>query len=217
MKNALIRGLNNLHNLAPRVLDNHRVPFLRYASVVCDILYLHLKGDQLFLSRTNSQGKSLLACSTIEANINQDLSQLLAATSKLRNNIKSWLNAPDSYAPVHLQRSLDAIAALILAGMTNQRLVLDKDNLIQYCPTEAEIREMIHENLLWLTSEITISILLPFVLSHHDPSTSAYWPAVSPQGRQLVPGFVDQDSACWYFAPFDPITGQPADHLLSVL
>jgi len=95
----------------------------------------------------------------------------------------------------------------MLQSMAKQRKALDKDSLMKFS-AEAELRDMTTGNLNWLASHSDMSVLLPFVLSHHDPATSAHWPSVAPEGLKLVPDFVNKDPMCWKFAPVDPVTQQ---------
>lgn len=62
------------------------------------------------------------------------------------------------------------------------------------------------ENVEWLGAQSDIAVLLPFVLSHHDPRTSKFWPTITAEGLAALPMLVQIHAACWKLAPFDPVS-----------
>ncbi|KAF8070374.1 hypothetical protein FPV67DRAFT_1016960 [Lyophyllum atratum] len=208
MKNTLIRGVNNIYQTAPHVNNKSLVdPFLRYAIIVCDMLSLHLQGDQMFFTKGNAQNKSLVDFLGITAPYATESSALQNILKHMLEKLHSWTKTPGAYSYVDLQLSLKVLGTPMLQSMASQRNALNKDSLMKFV-AEAELRDMITDNLIWLASHSDMSLLLPFVLSHHDPATSEHWPNVAPEGLGLVPDFVHKDLACWGFAPIDPITRQ---------
>ncbi|GLB37334.1 hypothetical protein LshimejAT787_0403850 [Lyophyllum shimeji] len=208
MKNTLIRGVNNVYDTASHV-NNDRLAyhFLRYATVVFDILRVHIEGDQKFFSTKNAKGTSLVDFLGIADSYAAEFSVLYSAVQGMQKKLQSWIKCPATYSSVEFRKTLETFSKPMLQSMTNQRKALDRGHMMKFC-AEPEMRGMITDNLHWLASHSDVAVLLPFVLSHHDPATSARWPNVAPEGLKLVPEFVNKDPICWAFARFDPITKQ---------
>lgn len=198
MKNTLIRGVNNIYETACLV-NNGKLAydFLRYAITVLDMLRLHIEGDQMFFIRRNAQDTSLIDFLGIAGSYASEFSVLHDAVKDLQQKLQSWTTSPETYSCMNVRHSLETFAEPMLQSMASQRKLLGKDYMMKFS-AEAELRDMITD----------MSVLLPFVLSHHDPATSAHWPSVAPEGLKLVPDFVNKDPMCWNFAPLDPITKQ---------
>ncbi|KAF5385774.1 hypothetical protein D9615_002333 [Tricholomella constricta] len=185
-QNALIRGVNSIYEAAPLANKGKlAAPFLRYVIMVSDMLRLHLEGDQMFFTRRNTQGKSIVDFLGIAESHSNNFSGLFTFLTGLQQKLKSWNKSPETYSYIDLRGSLGTLGPLMLRSMESQA-----------------------KNLIWLASHSDMAVLLPFVLSHHDPVTSAKWPTVAPEGLKMVPGFVKKDTPCWEFAPFDPVTKQ---------
>ncbi|KAF9467378.1 hypothetical protein BDZ94DRAFT_1382522 [Collybia nuda] len=220
MKNALIRGLNNVYTLAELVEDSETIlcSFLDYALVVCDMICLHIEGtqpccDESFFTTPNSEGVALLKILGKSSNMN-DGGKMYNDIKALQQKIYAWKESPSTYSPNLLRMAVIQFAQEVYWKMEKQRGRLPNKTQVESMDadvlakaiTDKALRSMIDENLQWLASHSDITYLLPFVLSHHDVRTSSYWPSVSPEGLEMVPELVMVHAECWEFAPIDPVT-----------
>ncbi|KAG5646846.1 hypothetical protein DXG03_002223 [Asterophora parasitica] len=143
MKNTLIRGVNNVYSTAPLVTNNKFTPpFLRYVVIVIEILRLHLEGDQLFFTKINVQGKSIVDVLGIANSYLKDYAALLAFLQGMQQMLQKWTKTPQKFSPGDLQGSLGTLSSLMLRHMESQRKALSKDYLMKYC-SDKELRDMI--------------------------------------------------------------------------
>jgi len=205
MKNTLIRALNRINELAPLIPSSHPsfLPFLNYVGFSVDMLLLHLEGDATFFGSPNVNGKSLQ--SYLGPNSNPPTVWLQDNLKDLRKELRGWNEAPGEYTAKILQENL-TFGPKWVALIEKQAESMSADRLTEAI-SDDELRALIKDNIQWLAGNSDISVLLPFVVSHHDPITSKYWPALTPEGQAGLSDIAQLHSECWAFAPFY-ITGE---------
>ncbi|TFK44464.1 hypothetical protein BDQ12DRAFT_18561 [Crucibulum laeve] len=207
MKNTLIRGLNTVHEVAPQINPSHPLfqAFMEYAEIVGDMVRLHLEGDEVFFITFNGSGRSLFDILGEECNPNDfKIGDQLKA---LRQVINRWQEDQSTYVPATLQEHIQHLNSTLSTKFWDQINKVKSEYLVSVVSDE-RLRTMIQDNVIWLVTHSDMTILLPFILSHHDSKTSAHWPSVTEEGMAAMPELLKVHEGCWKFAPFDPITKQ---------
>ncbi|KAI6098792.1 hypothetical protein EV401DRAFT_2278615 [Pisolithus croceorrhizus] len=206
MKNAFIRALNHAYTISMRLPsgDPKILHFLMYAKSVVELLQVHLEGDRLFFT-TCSDGRSLT--DVLGPDCYPDFSGVTEALITLGSILAHWTEVPSTYSSSILQEHLHFGLSMV-SHMRDQVEYLTFER-ISVAISDDDLHRMIQANIEWLTLHSDMSFLLPFVISHHDPSTSSYWPPVQEQGIQALPTLLKAHEGCWQFAPFDPLTRLP--------
>ncbi|KIJ65771.1 hypothetical protein HYDPIDRAFT_109780 [Hydnomerulius pinastri MD-312] len=206
MKNTLIRGLNRIFAFSPQVSasDPKLAPFLDYSRSVIKLLDLNLQGDYIFFT-SNSAGESLEKA--LGPACNPDFIRVRDQLAALDDVLGEWIKNYSLYSVDSLREYL-TFGPLMVSCMQSQLRALAFER-ISAAVSDKDLREMIQVNVEWFASQSDISFLLPFVISHHDPSTSPYWPTVHEQGTEALPSLLKQHQECWQFAPLDPLTRLP--------
>ncbi|KAH7907881.1 hypothetical protein BJ138DRAFT_1158960 [Hygrophoropsis aurantiaca] len=203
MKNTFIRALNNVYQAAPLIPKDPAIirAFLDYIKCICALLQTHLDGDHLFFTST-SCGVPLVKA--IGPACNPDTLPIKDSLAQLTRVIVSWNENPRAYSPDVL-RSAVGFGLRLARDMKAQLASLTFDRLSS-AVSDKNLRDMIRDNVEWFAAKSDITFLLPFVISHHDSSTSRHWPPIHDQGLQALPNLVQEHAGCWRFAPVDPLT-----------
>ncbi|EGO00868.1 hypothetical protein SERLA73DRAFT_159508 [Serpula lacrymans var. lacrymans S7.3] len=206
MKNTLIRGLNNVHQVAPLLNSNNprTIFFLKYITSLCKLLRTHLEGDRLFFSLALPGGKALRDIVSIDCH--PDLTFVHKALDQVESKLDAWTKNPASYCSLTLRQGIE-FAPTMIVKMQVQLNLLSFD-YISSLISDKDLRPMIQANMEWFASHSDITFLLPFVISHHDTSTSPHWPTITEQGAAALPSLIKEHAGCWEFAPIDPLTKQ---------
>ncbi|PPQ93684.1 hypothetical protein CVT25_012743 [Psilocybe cyanescens] len=218
MKNALIRALNITYEMARKIEAVHPefCSFLAYMESVCNILSLHLEGDDVFFQTLS------LHCNEVAVVNNEIAIAFRKDLNSLLGLIGEWIESPDSYQHARLQDCLKKIESSITEVLHTQMSRFRGDALpnsiddetlrvlvrgvSSLLSIEPPIDQCFPENMIWFGSRVDIAILLPFCTSHHDPLTSKYWPPVTSDAIEAIPDLARVHPHLWKFAPFDPVT-----------
>ncbi|KIK09308.1 hypothetical protein K443DRAFT_651346 [Laccaria amethystina LaAM-08-1] len=230
MKNALIRGLNIIYLAASTINDGEHPnfrEFTEYAHMVCGMIKLHLRGDDVFFTTPNSDGQTLTDILGEDCTLPSTIALQISSLDEI---IQRWNKCPSSYTPSELLDILENVEEPIVTGMRKQVILSSQNRGLFFSSSgqvesiqgeylikaysEAQMRAMIEGNVFWLAAQSDISILLPFCMSHHDKKTSKYWPTIPAEGLAALPELVKAHPSRWIFAPFDPVTGE--DNILTL-
>ncbi|KAI6046414.1 hypothetical protein EDC04DRAFT_2558078 [Pisolithus marmoratus] len=206
MKNAFIRALNHVYAISVRFSsgDPRILHFMQYAKSVVELLQVHLEGDRLFFS-ADFDGQALT--DILGPDCYPDFSGVTEALITLGGVLTQWIKVPSTYSASVLREHLHfGFSMVLLMEAQMKYLTFERTSA---AVSDDDLRRMIHANIEWFTSHSDMSFLLPFVISHHDPSTSSYWPPVQEQVIQALPTLLKEHEECWQFAPFDPLTRLP--------
>ncbi|KAF5345343.1 hypothetical protein D9758_008469 [Tetrapyrgos nigripes] len=205
MKNTLIRALNRILAVVPSIKfqcdDASVIGFMEYIAVFCDMALLHLAGDERFLKSTE-QGPALIEVFGSESNPN--VPHLREGLEKLRAATIGWKESPATATAQELEGLLGEGDELAKTMVRQWELMRDGD--LGKDLEDETLGKMIQENIAWISGNSDITVLLPFILAHHDPATAEAWPQVTDEGLAEVPKMVELRKECWKFAPFDPAT-----------
>ncbi|THV06687.1 hypothetical protein K435DRAFT_451282 [Dendrothele bispora CBS 962.96] len=207
MKNTLIRALNQILQLVPSIQSGQSpafVGFMEYVVVFCDMTCLHLSGDERFLTTPNAEGIALVEVFGPECNPNGK--SLRERLEKLREVASSFKESP-------AEADMSKLEVLLgdggeLGKMMKKQLELMGDKNLGKDIKDEVLRNMIQENIGWISQNSDITVLLPFIVAHHDPSTAGGWPQIPPEGLAELPKMVEVRAECWKFAPFNPVSGE---------
>ncbi|KAJ2916309.1 hypothetical protein MD484_g4108, partial [Candolleomyces efflorescens] len=207
MKNALIRALNNIYEQAERISDGENQdfkPFMAYCQIVGDMLRLQYDGDNLFF----------VGCGTGKVSLDEILGGAWTRNAywkRIPDTLKIWdarlrdyLENPATYRATDLRALLEEMEGPLTKGLFGLIEVVTPEVISQNFGDE-EMQIMIGEHILWLSSNSDLTVLLPFCTSHHDPSTSKFWPVITEEGLAALPGLAEQHASQWALAPFDPV------------
>ncbi|KAG0694746.1 hypothetical protein DFH29DRAFT_814997 [Suillus ampliporus] len=215
MKNTLIRGLNRIHACAPLVIIGHPAlpPFLDYVRSLLVQLDVHLEEDATFFS-----ANALAAIATSDAN--PDTQTIRESIVSLTSLVSTWINVGVSlsfrsqfitreqddtfYCPSTLCDGLSFGPALV-AVMQAQIKTLTP-TLLDSIISRLDLFELITSSVNRVGERSDMTFLLPFVVSHHDHTTSTHWPKIPEDGIEAFPTLILSHPGCWQFAPFNPIT-----------
>lgn len=199
MKNTLIRGLNRIHACAPLVIIGHPAlpPFLDYVRSLLVQLDVHLEEDATFFS-----ANALAAIATSDAN--PDTQTIRESIVSLTSLVSTWINDDTFYCPSTLCDGLSFGPALV-AVMQAQIKTLTP-TLLDSIISRLDLFELITSSVNRVGERSDMTFLLPFVVSHHDHTTSTHWPKIPEDGIEAFPTLILSHPGCWQFAPFNPIT-----------
>ncbi|KDQ55043.1 hypothetical protein JAAARDRAFT_340000 [Jaapia argillacea MUCL 33604] len=201
MKNTLIEGLSNVHRLAPQISSSHPSfkPFMEYIRRLCDTLALHFQADELFF-RAPAIVKALsTSCCPSTGSTRKNL-------DKLRDLAELYSKTPSLYSPSTIRASLSFGPEMV--KIMRQHICAVNCEKLSKIGAEP-LRALILDNIRWFESNSDICFTVPFILAHHDPSTSKLWPVVTDGSKQMLPSLIQQYIQCWSLAPYHPITRQP--------
>ncbi|KAJ3500350.1 hypothetical protein NLJ89_g9839 [Agrocybe chaxingu] len=204
MKNALIRGLNVLYDVAPKVTTGSQSgfqPFMEYVDTVCDMLILHIQGDEEFFQALAQH------CKSFRWSANKTTATAVASLNILRRSVSGWKKDPKTFSSARLLVPLTSMEGVLLEVLHKQ-VPKFKSEALPQAVSDDQLAGLIKDNMIWLASNSDVTVLLPFCMSHHDPKTSKHWPPVSEEAIKAMPGLVNAHPAIWKLAPFDPITKQ---------
>ncbi|CAA7259147.1 unnamed protein product [Cyclocybe aegerita] len=204
MKNALIRSLNVLYDVAPKVTTGSHSgfqPFMEYVDTVCDMLILHIKGDEEFFKTLAQQ------CKSFRWSANKATVTVVDSLNALRRSVSGWKKDPKMFASARLLAIITSMEG-VLREVLHKQVAKFRSEALPQTVSDDQLASMIKDNMIWLASNSDVTILLPFCMSHHDPKTSKHWPPVSEEAIKAMPGLVNTHPTIWKLAPFDPITKQ---------
>ncbi|KAF6760120.1 hypothetical protein DFP72DRAFT_1166382 [Ephemerocybe angulata] len=207
MKNALIRGLNNVYEYAGSIVDgNHKSfkEFMGYNQVVREMMQLHIDGDNLFFT---TPGPNKITIDRILGGAwtsNPHRIKLKDQLNSWDKRVESWSKKPDTYRGSELRSLLDGMQDLVVKGLI-ELIHSVKPELLAKNFSAEEMQAMIDDNIVWLATKGNVLLLLPFCTSHHDRSTSKFWPSIAPEGLKAIPDMTKENSSVWSLAPFHPV------------
>ncbi|EAU91538.2 hypothetical protein CC1G_02027 [Coprinopsis cinerea okayama7 len=207
MKNALIRGLNTIYTLATTIQDSTHpsiAHFLSYVQIVCEMLRLHVEGDEAFFTKRGANNTSLDELLGSAWSKNSERKKLLEMIKAWTGEVDGWVSAPASYKAPLLRKRLEEMEVPLMKGSFELVHCITPDIVSKKFDKE-EMHDMVFENIEWLLSNSDTAVLIPYCIAHHDITTSKYWPVMAPEGLAAVPAMVQGNESKWMFAPFDPI------------
>ncbi|OJA12853.1 hypothetical protein AZE42_02430 [Rhizopogon vesiculosus] len=199
MKNTLIRALNRIHACAPLITIGHTAlpSFLDYVRSLLIHLNIHLEEDATFFS-TNP----LAEIATSETN--PDTNVIRESIVSLLSLVSDWIEDESIYCPSALSDAL-SFGPRMVADMQVQIKMLTP-MLLSSIISHSDLLELITDSVSRSSERSDLTFLLPFVLSHHDRTTSAHWPNIHKDGIEMLPTLILSHSGYWQFAPFNPLT-----------
>ncbi|KAK7472994.1 hypothetical protein VKT23_001098 [Stygiomarasmius scandens] len=206
MKNTLFRALNQILQLVPSIKPSQDsfIGFMDYIVVFCDMACLHLVGDERFLTTPNTKGVTLVEVFGIECNPN--VPNLRGGLEILRETAASFKEDPEGADMGKLQGLL-SIGDEMEKVMKGQFELMSNETLGNDIEDEV-LNGMIQDNIVWISQNSDMAVLLPFILAHHDPTTAKDWPQIPAEGLAELPNLVPVYEECWKFAPFNPMSGE---------
>ncbi|KZT23597.1 hypothetical protein NEOLEDRAFT_1069281 [Neolentinus lepideus HHB14362 ss-1] len=204
MKNTLIRGMNNIHQIAGVINPLHPDlrHYLRYVECYCDILKMHFQGDNVFFTKPVCSGKPLMVIISPACNPSTELFQ--ESLEHLHKLVRNYVENPSAYSGSAVRDCL-TFGPKMIEQMKAQIEAIEIDELRRHVSTE-NIISMIQESIDWFAENTDVAFMAPFVLTHHDPATSRYWPPITPDGQSKLPAVLKVHEGVWQFAPFDAVT-----------
>ncbi|ETW80240.1 hypothetical protein HETIRDRAFT_147785 [Heterobasidion irregulare TC 32-1] len=204
MKNTLLRALNNIHQLAPRLSPAHLATsdFLSYVDNVCGVLLVHMNNDETFFKTPSPGGVVLgnvLHCAGISSGV-------VRRVETLRVLVRGWKDIPREYNATAMTGALDF--GEDLAREMRDLVAKVERRRLEQAVTAHELTSMIQANVERFASQNDITFLVPFLFSHHDRSKSPNWPPTTPEGREALPLLAEHHAGCWRLAPFSVLTGE---------
>ncbi|TFK23698.1 hypothetical protein FA15DRAFT_452280 [Coprinopsis marcescibilis] len=208
MKNALVMGLNNLHQLGHKIKDGKDASaprLIEYAKVVHDILRLNVDGDEAFFTK---RGPNKVSLDDILGSVwskNPHKNELEDALKAWEEKTQIWAKDILAYNGKELMTLLEKMESPLVKG--HLELVSQvKSEIISEKFDNEEVALMLNEHFSWLAENGDVTILLPYCTSHHDLDSSNFWPVLTQEGIRALPILVSESKTNWIFAPFDPIT-----------
>ncbi|KAF9047383.1 hypothetical protein BJ165DRAFT_1097620 [Panaeolus papilionaceus] len=201
MKNALIRGLNRVHELASRVKPGSREcrQFADYVGVVCMLLDNHIEGDEFFLKRLAQETKAPYS-------VNKSGGTVQVALKAIRSMAEGWKKDLKAYLSTRLIDALVGMDKDINEALHKQSTKFKPESLPKGV-SDDKVFELIGENLAWIVTKVDMNMVLPYCMSHHDIKTSSHWPTANPEAIQKeLPKLVNAHAEMWKLAPFDPLS-----------
>ncbi|KJA20014.1 hypothetical protein HYPSUDRAFT_189180 [Hypholoma sublateritium FD-334 SS-4] len=202
MKNALIRALNGIYEYAPRASPAQPAfgAFMEYIEIVCDMTALHIQGDEIFSNSLSSHCKAYQGPSKRHSSMAQN------ELSSFRRLACDWKkNGGKSYQASQIHSALNGMEG-VLIEVLHKQVPKFTEAAVPASISDEQMLGLITDNMVWLTSNSEICILLPFCMAHHDVRMSKYWPPVNLDAIQAMPELVEQNKSLWKFSPFDPIS-----------
>ncbi|KAG1740771.1 uncharacterized protein EDB91DRAFT_1081859 [Suillus paluster] len=199
MKNTLIRGLNRIHACAPLVIIGHPAlpPFLDYVHSLLVQLDVHLEEDAAFFS-----ANALAEIATSDAN--PDTKTIRESIISLTSLVSTWINDDSTYCSSALCDGLSFGPPLVVVMQAQIKMLTP--TLLSSIISHLDLLELIKGSVGRVSERSDITFLLPFVVSHHDHTTSTHWPKIPEDGIETLPTLILSHPGCWQFAPFNPIT-----------
>lgn len=201
MKNTLIRGLNRVHACAPLVNVSHPalLPFLDYVRSLLAQLDAHLEEDAIFFS-----ANALAEVATTEAN--PDTKSIRESIISLMNLVSAWILDESNFCSSALCAGL-SFGPPLVATMQAQIRALTP-TLLSSIISHPDLLELIGASVGRISERSDMTFLLPFVVSHHDRTTSTHWPKIPGGFVEMFPTLILNRPGCWQFAPYNPLTNE---------
>lgn len=199
MKNTLIRGLNRVHACAPLVIVGHPalLPFLDYVRSLLAQLDVHLEEDATFFS-TNA----LAEVATTKAN--PDTKTIRESIISLTSLVSAWILDESNFCSSALCEGLSFGPPLVAVMQAQIRALTP--TLLSSIISHLDLLELITASVGRISERSDMTFLLPFVVSHHDRTTSTHWPKIPEGFLEEFPTLILNHPGCWQFAPYDPLT-----------
>ncbi|KAG1742449.1 hypothetical protein EDB19DRAFT_614975 [Suillus lakei] len=171
MKNTLIRGLDRVHACAPLVIIGHPalLPFLGYVHSLLVQLDVHLEEDATFFS-----ANVLAEVATTEAN--PDTKTIRESIISLTSLVSVWIK--------------DSRLDLRWLPLCRHRFRALNPTLLSSIISHLDLLELITASISRISERSDMTFLLPFVVSHHDPTTSTHWPRIPEGCIEMFPTFI---------------------------
>ncbi|KAG1871837.1 hypothetical protein DFJ58DRAFT_741976 [Suillus subalutaceus] len=201
MKNTLIRGLNRVHDCAPLITVGHPtlLPFLDYVRSLLAQLDVHLEEDALFFS-----ANALAEVATTEAN--PDTKTIRESIMSLTSLVSAWILDESKFCPSALCEGVSF--GPLLVGIMQAQIRALTPTLLSSIISHVDLLELIKASVSRISERSDMTFLLPFVVSHHDRTTSTHWPKVPEGCIEMFPTLILNHPGCWQFAPYNPLTNE---------
>ncbi|KAG2131708.1 uncharacterized protein EDB93DRAFT_932026 [Suillus bovinus] len=208
MKNTFIRGLNRVHACAPLVIVGHPtlLPFLDYVRLLLTQLNVHLEEDTTFFS-----ANALAEVSLTE--VNPDTKAIKKSVVSLLCLVSTWIMDESKFCSSALREGLSFGPALVAIMQAQIRALTP--SLLSSIISHLDLLELIAASVGRISERSDMTFLLPFIVSHHDRTTSAHWPKLPKGCFEMFPTFILNHSRCWQFAPYNPLTHE-AQSLIAI-
>lgn len=204
MKNTLIRGMNNIHQIAGEIGSSHPSfkDYLSYVSLFCNLMRAHFQGDSRFFKHCTESGESLEVI--LSGACNPDTQIFQESLEHLRTIVQGYTENPAIYSAMSVRECL-AFGPKMVKQMRTQIEAIRPEELRKHFSPHA-IKEMVQESMKSLGDNTELAFLVPYIFAHHDPATSQYWPPSPEDGEAKLRAILKAYEGVWQFAPFDPIT-----------
>jgi hypothetical protein len=201
MKNTLVRGLNRVHACAPLVIVGHPalLPFLDYVRSLLAQLNLHLEEDSTFFS-----ANALAEVATTETN--PDTTTIRKSIISLTSLVSAWILDESNYCSSALCEGLSFGPPLVTVMQAQIRALTP--TLLSPIISHLDLLELITASVGRISEHSDMTFLLPFIVSHHDRTTSTHWPKIPEGCVDMFPTLILNHPGCWQFAPYNPLTNE---------
>ncbi|KAG2118230.1 uncharacterized protein F5147DRAFT_604346 [Suillus discolor] len=197
MKNTLIRGLNRVYACAPLVIVGHPalLPFLDYVRSLLTQLNVHLEEDATFFS-----ANALAEVAATKAN--PDTKTIKESIISLTSLVSTWIMDESDFSSSALRERLSFGPALVTVMQAQIRALTPA--LLSSIISHLDLLELIAASVGRISERSDMTFLLPFVVSHHDHTTSVHWPKIPEGCIEMFPALILNHPGCWQFAPYNP-------------
>ncbi|KAG2123049.1 hypothetical protein BD769DRAFT_1359969 [Suillus cothurnatus] len=201
MKNTLVRGLNRVHACAPLVIVGHPalLPFLDYVRSLLAQLNLHLEEDSTFFS-----ANALAEVATTETN--PDTTTIRKSIISLTSLVSAWILDESNYCSSALCEGLSFGPPLVTVMQAQIRALTP--TLLSPIISHLDLLELITASVGRISEHSDMTFLLPFIVSHHDRTTSTHWPKIPEGCVDMFSTLILNHPGCWQFAPYNPLTNE---------
>ncbi|KAG8957137.1 hypothetical protein FRC03_010506 [Tulasnella sp. 419] len=208
MHNVLIRSLNSIINHAPRITPANQAAFLVYIQAFHDTCKVHMDGQETKLfpdleAKSNAAGIKWKA-------VDDPARRILIADRlrQLHDYIEQLKKGPEVFNHLSVINVINQLAETLLQDFKSISGNLEGERLKSFVSHE-ELTDIAKQSLRWVETHSNVTIFLPFLASHHDKTTNAFWPGFPPLALEAIPKFTAMNPKTWEFAPFNPVTGAP--------
>ncbi|KAK1229149.1 hypothetical protein PQX77_007819 [Marasmius sp. AFHP31] len=220
MKNCIIRALARILEIAPTMKERGEFhSFMDYIGIVCEVLELHLEGEHHAMPSANKRSinqSQETKCSSPRLLLVKELDSLtyweLRVTQGHLSYRAHWeIFVPGSFGLEYLA-AVTRVSSTAMGNMADQLAAVDAGASKCTLGNE-ELQKMINVNIAWIGNNSDPTVVLPFILAHHERSAAPQWPVIAAELSEKLPLIVEGWAKCWKLAPFDPLTGSknPAD------
>ncbi|KAL0577756.1 hypothetical protein V5O48_004250 [Marasmius crinis-equi] len=159
MKNTIVRALARILEIATATKEGGEFQsFVDYIRITCDMLELHLQGDEMFFT-SPSPSQRIKLVDVLGASCNPRTPELQGSVEELRRKTEEWREAPGTFHSQCLDL-LTRVSSTMLEAMSEQLIAVRSDALKSALGNE-ELQSMIHANIAWIGGNSDITVLLP--------------------------------------------------------